>query len=411
MEKNYRKICVIIGTLFTFIVMSCDGNGQVIKSVKTGVFTYNPTVTVEEAIKTYPYKKDGIAWKVENVVEQSKKQGGNIYLVTATFNHDTNEMALFSRDGMPVSVKDQNNFLNMILIHSDGDLSGTNFTTDEKILNILDAYADIYHDENGMPKKDETISEQKYFSVDSLQVKLQFACAPETGELELLSGIYAYKISAKELGVSETITGLLEIPNNPFGRGILEIIYDDLSPLDVYGYVAMVTTERWREAMQETVREKEEAERALLEAPYREIYEHEKQQALEIIDRRIQYFSQSQFQRTRDYSPSIEPYSGANIIDIEVMLADFETEKQDIIEDEFSLSKFFKEEGDELYISSGTYKLIQYYNTTPFDELVPRSENSPLRSGQHMVNRITSRIKQNYQALSEAKGGYYKIRQ
>jgi hypothetical protein len=405
MAKNYRGICIVITILLSFIAASCGRNGGVIKAVKTGTFAYNSSVTVEEAIKSYPYRKGNITWKVENVVEQSKKLGGNIYLVTASFSYDISERALFSKEGMPVSLKEQNNFINMVLIHSDGDLSGSNFTTDEKILNILDTYADVYHDENGDVQEDKTLLEQKYFNVDSLQAKLQFVCAPETGELELLSGIYKYKISTKGLGINETISGLLEIPNNPFGQGILEIIYDDLSPLEPYGYVGMVTTERWREA----IREKKRVARELLEVPYKEIYEREKQQALGIIDQRIKYFSQPQFQGMRYNFAYIAPRRGATEISVEYLLDDFETERQEIIEDEFRCSTWPWRE--ELYISSDTYELIQYYNTTPFDELVPRSKNSPLRSGQHRVNRSTSRSGLDYQALSEAKGVYYEIRQ
>jgi hypothetical protein len=289
MKRINSLLVVAVVVFFSTLFVSC-GNSRAISMVRTGYLDIDPERTIDEVFKDYPRRKGNVKWNVEEVIKQKE---GNVYIISATFNHSTSNEALYSFDGDIVRNDYKNNFILDLLIHDPDEDDITRETSDERRIAVVDKYADMYdafkYDKYGLPVNtdiDHYIQEQ-YFYIDDLKITIIFACAPQTEEIAAINIIHDFTISTDILGNKE----VFNIRKQPLEYNINEFIVDTL-----YNCRPVIVVFDARNSFPPTRREWDDLRAERIDANKEEAYVQQAEQfnneiaeAIKKIDARIEH--------------------------------------------------------------------------------------------------------------------------
>jgi hypothetical protein len=176
-------------------------------------------------IESYPGKKGSVKWEVEEVIKQKKQEGGDIYFVSAAFDYDisnNNAYRNFFDDEFNINNNRKNNIITYILCYDEnsydensyaGSSSSNIYTVNEKHLEAIDTYADMYttklKSENQYQYTSNTEIDEAYFNIDAVKVTVFFICAPQTEEVEVFSLLVGFSISSEILGKKDTFSSVI----------------------------------------------------------------------------------------------------------------------------------------------------------------------------------------------------------
>jgi hypothetical protein len=407
--KKKNLALAFVGILVIGLFVSCSGNGKAISMVRKGVLEINPSLTIDQALKQHPWRKGNIKWSVEEVVKQSKDEGGNLYLIRASFNHDTSDNAVFSDEDGIYRNDEKNAFVTDLLYYEYDEYNKSEDrreTTDERRKAVLNAYGELYYDmeynEYGrmINSNDEFYITEEYFDIDSVQVNILFICAPYVEQFEVTSIIYEFNISTEILGKKDTF--IASFPATILEYAIEDVLYEGQTAVQFsYGFRPRSPRliNEWVDFREEQMRNNRREKRASLE----EEFNNRKTAALAVINEKIKYFEQFIPERkpivNTYFNPSlpkpapedffIESIQGAPT-SLTVLIYDLNFEIGLLDRCKFEM------EGDDK-IKTSSVKSINYYVDTPLERIIP-----------YEVSQYQGEQYNNYDLLSEAAGNYYK---
>jgi hypothetical protein len=421
---NWLLVAFVV--LFSIGFASCGGKGKAIDIVRNGPFEnpYNgASVPTEELMNEYPGRIGKIKWKVEQVIKQSKEEGGTIYAVSATFDHDPSLEALFADDdGDVVNNSSFNNHITHLLYNYG---SSSNDSEEKSLIEIVDKIAEMYintvYDEYGSraqfyshrPSWDE-INTEKWFKINSAKVNVLFISMPLIREFRPIKIGFEFVISTNLLEKNNKFTVLIETELSLYDSYATPSLFLQMFYGKINYYYAMFDYDGepairnevmdeykkvW-EAREEALKaEREEKERIAQEekdrikAQITAEFEQKREEAISIIDKRIAYFeSFIPPNAPKDEIPHlrIEPTRG-NSIEISRIISGLEYFKERI-------EKIPVEIRDGELVRHYDHSTLEYYLETPFEEIIPY----------HYDNYTASNDYREYHALVEAAGNYYR---
>jgi hypothetical protein len=219
MKRINSLLVVAVVVFFSTLFVSC-GNSRAISMVRTGYLDIDPERTIDEVFKAYPERVGSIKWKVEEVIKQSKKEGGNVCIVSATLKHDTSIEALFTDNyGEVIDNPMFNAYMTHLLYDHHFKIEESDITK-ERCLAIIDKVAKMYIDNTyeytsrwrynsyGVVWSDEDLP--RLFNIDSVEIIALFAAMPKSNYFELINFRYEFKISTNLLEKKDSFTITVE---------------------------------------------------------------------------------------------------------------------------------------------------------------------------------------------------------
>jgi hypothetical protein len=420
--KKTSWLVVISLVLFSTLFVSCSGKSAAIKMVRTGYLDMDPDITINDVLKAYPERIGSIKWKVEEVIKQSKKEGGTVYIVSATFKHDTSVEALFTDYFGEVADNARfNSYMTHLLYGKLSESDEPNPTTERRVA-IIDKVARMYIDTtyeytgrsyapsfSSISWYDENLPQ--LFTIDSLNLIVFFAALPQINYLELINFRYEFKISTDLLEKKDSFNITLEPNETSISNAIIafrslfyeggtfgDTIYDEESTPVIRDEIIKEYTKMWdamndAQLAEEDRRAQEEKIKKIMQAE--EQYKQDQKIAISKIDQRIEYFKSFIPENTPQEKIKelfIEPISRFKYkVPILGTIEELEMSKERINQ---SPTKF--DENGRLLSDNNEHNEVFYYVNTPFEKIIPFSHRSSSTS-----------LYDAYDALSEAEGNYY----
>jgi hypothetical protein len=325
---------------------------------------------------------------------------------------------------------ERNGFLTRMIYY--GDINNINEpTTDKKRIDVIDAYATIdYYNHHNEYGSEFSVNENNitgiYFNIDSSSAKVLFTCVPEFELFEPISTVFECTISTEILGKKEKFISVSQSPEDKdFSWEFHDMFYTNQTIMYIYktyhngSFNPPQSGEWWDEIRIATnakrnerdaiAREEQERKAKIVDDRknlLREQFNRAKENALTILIARKEYFEKfipDNVPKNEVRRLTISPVRNIDINLLRLIEAFEEDERmmRSLDPKEYEIFYVLNEDGTngEYKINSGYYYQIDYYNETPFDNIVPYSV---------IWQNGNSDIKQAYDTLSEAAGNYYK---
>jgi hypothetical protein len=376
MKKASWLVVILLVLFSTLFVSSCSGKREAIKFIQEGTLREaildDSPLSTDEVFKQSPWIKGNVKWKTTDVIKRSKKEGGNLYIVTATFDHVINDEMFYYLD-------DPNDFAALLLLNDPVVLPNEESityieTTDEDRIAVVNAYAELEHklsynerDEHEIARDEfgNNLELGKVFLLDAVKVTLEFIVDFQVPEFGLIGMSQDYTISTSVRGKKETFKRTYRPDEDDARISFNALIYTKESIVatsrviyDLDNSSRPVASENWTKQIQERVRIASEKKEAKLYEDFANCVKA----AVENLDTLIEYFE--------NVDTTHVELSDGGIIEVGVLIQAFKDDKKYV--QSRQLGKYVQD-----FVLQGhtEYDIIYYYMTTPLQEVIPYGQN------------------------------------